>query len=310
MSHSIPWSRSIPCGLASREGRPDLSDLASTLDEVADLALDHVELPAYAYDLVVRGRVLPARLRDLREACRGRAHRFTVHGPLSINFMGPAAHLPSFDAAARAFVEISAAIGAPHLVLHAGMVQASEVRGIEDAYARQRAHLAKLGDIAGDHGVTVCIENVFDWSPYVATPGLARLAREIEAIGHEAIRATFDFSHGLIHATQHGYDFLAEAEALAPWAKHLHLHDSFGLPDLPWVYAVAEADATGMGDLHLPVGWGAVPWEALATRCRFPQGVIAIHELAFRFFGERGEALAGARRFAASLKTAAPAPGA
>jgi sugar phosphate isomerase/epimerase len=299
-------SRPIPCGLASREGKPDLSDLASTLDEIADLALDHVELPAYAYDLVIGGRVLPARLRDLREACRGRTHGFTVHGPLSINFMGPPAHLASFDAAARAFVEISAAIGAPHLVLHAGMVQASELGQIEDAYARQRAHLAKLGDVAGDHGVTVCVENLFDWAPYVATPGLVRLAREIEAIGHEAIRATFDFSHGLIHATQHGYDFLAEAEALAPYSNHLHLHDSFGLPDLPWVYTVAEADATGMGDLHLPVGWGGVPWDALGARCRFPQRVIAIHELAFRFFRDREEALAGARRFAASLRTAEP----
>jgi sugar phosphate isomerase/epimerase len=299
-------SRPVPCGLASREGKPDLSDLAATLDEVADLALDHVELPAYAYDLVIGGRILPARLRDLRQACRGRPHGFTVHGPMSINFMGPAAHLPSFDAAARAFVEIAAAIGAPHLVLHAGMVRAPELGGIEDAYARQRAHLARLGDVARDHGVTVCIENLFEWHPYVATPGLARLAREIAAVGHEAVRATFDFSHGLIHATQTGSDFLGEAEALAPYATHLHLHDSFGLPDLPWVYAAAEANATGRGDLHLPVGWGGVPWEALAERCRFPDGVIAIHELAFRFFRDSVEALDGARRFAASLRTTDP----
>ncbi len=69
---------------------------------------------------------------------------------------------------------------------------------------------------------------------------------------------------------------------------------------------MAEADAIGMGDLHLPVGWGGVPWDALAARCRFPHDAIAIHELAFRFFREREEALAGARRFAASLRTLEP----
>ena len=296
-------SQSIPCGLASREGKPDLSDLAATFDEIDGLGLDYVEVPTYAYDIVIGGRIREDRLRAFVAACRDRRNGFIVHGPLSINFMGPAAHQPSFFAAARAFVEISARIGAPHLVLHAGMVTASELAALDDAYARQREHLSRLGDVARDHGVIVCLENVFDWPPYVATPSLGRLGREIEAIGHPAVRATFDFSHGLIHATQLGYDFLAEAEELAPHARHLHLHDSFGMPDLPWVYAAAEADATGMGDLHLPVGWGVVPWDALAERCRFAEGTIAIHELASRFFLYREEAMAGARQVAARFGT-------
>ena len=100
---------------------------------------------------------------------------------------------------------------------------------------------------------------------------------------------------------QHGYDFLAEAEALAPVSAHLHLHDSFGTPPLPWTYAEAEAHAFGAGDLHLPLGWGAVPFDAIARRCRFPAGLIAIHELNPRFWRDREEALEASRAFVGSL---------
>ena len=294
-------SPALPVGLASREGAADLSTLAHSLDEVADLALGYVELPAYNFDLVLGGRLMAGRVAELEAACRNRPHGFTVHGPLATNFMGPKPHLPRFLEVTKAFVEICARIKAPHLVIHTGMLLPHEVEGFEDAALRQREWLHRAGEFAGAHGVTLCIENLFDFSGHVATFSLARLAREIAAIDHPAVTATFDFSHGLIHATQHGYDFMSQAVQLAPFARHLHLHDSFGAPDLPWVYRDAEANASGMGDLHLPLGWGSVPWDALAEQARFPVGAIAIHELNFRFWRDRHEALAAARAFVARL---------
>ena len=292
----------IPVGLSSRETVPDLSGLAASLDELADLGLGHVELPAYTYDLVLAGRLMAERVTELETACRDRSHGFTVHGPLSTNFMGPEAHLPRFLEVTKAVVEICARIGAPHLVVHAGMLLPHEAGRFEDAAARQREWLTRAGDFALSHGVVLCVENLFDFAGYAATPSIGRLAREIAAIDHPAVRATFDFSHGLIHATQHGYDFMTEALELAPLSAHLHLHDSFGVPDLPWVYASAEANAFGMGDLHLPLGWGGVPWDRLAAEARFPADAIGIHELNFRFWRDRHEALGNARAFAAKLK--------
>jgi sugar phosphate isomerase/epimerase len=293
----------LPVGLASREGMPDLSTLNQSLDDMADLGLGHVELPAYAFDLVLAGRLMADRVTELEAVCRNRPHGFTVHGPLATNFMGPKAHLPRHLEVTKAFVEISARIGAPHLVVHAGMLLPHEAGDFENAAARQREWLHRAGDFAHSHGVVLCIENLFDFSGYVATPSIARLAREIAAIDHPAVAATFDFSHGLIHASQQGYDFLTEALELTPHARHLHLHDSFGVPDLPWIYNNAEANAFGMGDLHLPLGWGAVPWDALAEQARFPAGAIAIHELNFRFWRDRHTALDAARAFTARLMT-------
>src|SRR5262245_7897743 len=62
---SVSASISTSLGLAAREGRPDLADLGATLDELAGHGLGHVELPLYAYDLVIGGRVLKGRLDEL-----------------------------------------------------------------------------------------------------------------------------------------------------------------------------------------------------------------------------------------------------
>jgi sugar phosphate isomerase/epimerase len=291
-----------PIGLASREGRPDLSDFAQTLEDVADLPIDYVEIPAYAYDLVLGGRLIASRMAEFEQACRNRPFGLTVHGPLSINFMAPPAQLPRFLDTTKAFIEICARIGAPHLVVHAGMMQQDERHDAENAAGRQRDYLRRAGDFAAEHEVTLCVENLFDFGPYKATPTIARLAEELALIGHPHVRATFDFSHGFIHATQYGYDFLEEAKALAPFAVHLHIHDSFGQPDLPWVYASAEANAFGFGDLHLPQGWGSVPWSAIAEQCEFPKGAIAIHELNMRFWRDRHEAIENARQFLGKLR--------
>jgi sugar phosphate isomerase/epimerase len=289
-------------GLASREGKPDLSDFAQTLEEMAGLPISHVEIPAYAYDLVLAGKLMGSRIAEFEQSCRDRPFGFTVHGPLAINFMGPPAHLPRFLDTTKAFVEICARIGAPHLVIHAGMMQPNERHEAENAIARQRDYLRRAGDFAAEHKVILCVENLFDFGPYAATPTIAHLAEELALINHRHVRATFDFSHGLIHATQYGYDFLQEAKALAPFAEHLHLHDSFGEPDLPWVYASAEANAFGFGDLHLPQGWGSVPWDAIAAQCEFPKDVIAIHELNKRFWRDRHEAIDYAKGFVGKLR--------
>src|SRR3954452_21572920 len=155
-------------GLASREPAPDLSNLPQTLDELADIGLDMVELPLYAADLVIGGRILQSRLAELEATCRDRPFGFTVHGPLSVNFMGPPTHQQRFLDAAEAFVEICARIGASHLVLHAGMLLPDELAEAQARLDQQRLWLSRAGDIAGGGGVILCVENIFDYGGYIA----------------------------------------------------------------------------------------------------------------------------------------------
>lgn len=288
MQMHTPVSPIRACGYSLREGSPEFDDLGAALDEAEALGVDVVELPAYAWHLIIGGRILDNRLRDLTRRLADRPFGYTVHGPLSINLMDVAERLPRHEAVLAAAIRITGAIGADHLVVHTGLVRAPG-DDIEVAYARQRDALARAGELAADAGVILCVENVFRFDGARETASPAKLAGELDAIGHPAVKATLDVSHAFIRCAENRLDPLAEIAALAPFVEHLHLHDSFGRPSEIWTYDPAEAAAFGEGDLHLPIGWGSIEWQKVIEATPLAPGAIAILELNPRHWREIGD---------------------
>jgi sugar phosphate isomerase/epimerase len=276
-----------------------LAKLGPALDEAALLGVDYVELALYGIDLVANGRVLPERLARVKQLMQGRPFGCTVHGPLSLNLMDGSERAHMQRAVLRAHLEIAAELGAAHLVAHAGRFMPGDSVEAEAGYARQREALIQMAEFAQDHGVTIVVENIFGLSAGRESPLPSRLAAELAAIGHPAIRACLDVSHAYVETDRAGVDFLDECAALAPFAKQLHIHDSFGkLWPLPPNHR-AERLAYGAGDLHLPIGMGSIPWDALLARCAFPADAIFIHELAPPYWVDLGAVVEGTRALAA-----------
>jgi sugar phosphate isomerase/epimerase len=291
-------------GISVRADDPDLRDLPGNLDWAERLGVDSVELPTLAMDLVAGGRILRERVRRLKSTIEGRPFRYSVHGPIGINLMDRTWRLPLHEEVLAASIEIAAELGAEHYVVHSGMTGVVPGPVVEEAFARQREALNRAGDQARSLGVIVCVENVFSNDIKDTTALPSRLAQEIEAIGHPNVKACLDFSHGFIWSTRHSADYLAEAAALAPFAKHLHVHDSFGRPAEIETFSRAEKLAFGQGDLHLPVGWGAIPWDALIERLRFHPGVVFNIELDQRYRSEGAETVKAVRALARRAKVA------
>jgi len=258
-------------------------NLRRNLSQAEELGVDFVEIPIFAMDLIAGGRIIPSQLRRLKEALRPRALGYTAHGPIAVNFMQRELSERHFEVA-RASVEAAAEIGAVHVVFHTGVMRESDPRTIEAAYSNQRDYIARLGDIAAAHGIIIAIENIFPKSEAEVTALPSRLAHEIEAIGHSNVFACLDFSHGAITCASQRADFLAEAEALARVAIHLHVHDSFGDPTQVGTHADAERLAYGLGDLHAPIGWGKLPWLEMMQRFTFRPDVIFNLELPPRYW--------------------------
>ena len=86
-------------------------------------------------------------------------------------------------------------------------------------------------------------------------------------------------SHAFINCGFHGRDLLEELTPLAPFAEHLHLHDSFGRPNDVRTVSRAERIAYGLGDLHLPLGWGSIPWNAIFSELDLPKSPVLMLEL-------------------------------
>jgi sugar phosphate isomerase/epimerase len=298
----MPSQPAVEIGFAVPCRDPDWRDLGREIDAALAAGVGLIELPLYWLDIVAGRRIMRERLADVAAITRGRGARYSLHGHLGINLMEAPHRLALHRDLLAANIEIAAALEAPHLVVHTGLVPAAEADRLEDAYARQREALYAAGEIARAAGVTICVENVLDDTGRRLTALPGRLARELAAIAHPNVRATFDFSHGFIHATTQAADFMAEAPLLSPYSCHLHIHDSFGSPRDFWVYSQTEALAFGIGDLHLPVGWGSVPFEGIASECRFPARIQAIIELDERYRSEMGACIAATRAWAEGLR--------
>ncbi len=128
------------------------------------------------------------------------------------------------------------------------------------------------------------------------------MAETVRAVGHPHLVGLVDFSHAYIESTRLGIDWRAEVRALARVAGHLHVHDSFGRPyTMTEFYHPSEAVALGIGDLHLPLGWGDIPWENVFDEIEVLPGTTLILEIGERFGMERPESLARSRSLVARL---------
>lgn len=299
-------AHAIGPGLSAHKRANDLSDFGAELDMLEALGVGSIELPTYDMDIVIGARIRRPQLDALKRACAGRSVTFTVHGPLNINFMDRPERLARHMEVLKASVEVAAEVGAVNYVIHNGMYPTMSAPLVEDAYARQRDQLSAAGDFARQHGVVLCVENIFsdvDGSWHAGLP--SRLAAELKRIDHPAVAATLDFSHAYIQMATVGGDFLAEVAALAPFSRHLHVHDSFGRVDDIWAFTDGERLAFGNGDLHMPVGWGTLPWSEVMARCTFPRGTVFNIELKTRYWYAAPECLAATRSMMAEARFAA-----
>ena len=290
-----------PClGFSTMLGSNALADLPQHLDLIASIGADVAELSALHDDLIVRHRILPGRLALLKSILKDRPLTYSVHAAIGLNFMVPAAQVAAHEAVAQAYIELSAEIGARHVVLHAGSYPGATTQAERDRLsAQQRAVLWRLGDFAQQHDCLVCVENVFYWDgEHTATP--RELAAELSALNHPHVCATFDFAHAALNLEDVGDFLVAEAAALAPFSKHLHIHDNFGLRNRTRCYVPAEEVAFGEGDLHLPLHWGALPWDRLA-QLAYPEDPLFMIELNPRFWREAEQMVEETRAWARAV---------
>jgi sugar phosphate isomerase/epimerase len=284
--HHIGLAVGVPSGLKQ------LQRLEQTLGHVRDLGYRLVEFNPHPFAVIVDGCVRREGLADLAAVLRNFDLRYTIHGLNRLNL----AYDPRQElcrAIMRSQIEVCRAVGADVLVYHSGLQALDLVRyGVrrtllsEDELAAgardEVAALRTLAPLAADAGVIIGMENgdSHQWEhELIARFGLprtdllkhhARLAiepivRQLEAIDHPNVAMTLDIAHLHIAAHDMGFDYLAAVTTAAPWVKHLHANDNFGRLDQGFDN---EPDrwAYGEADIHLPPGWGSIPYTEVFAR--------------------------------------------
>jgi sugar phosphate isomerase/epimerase len=274
----------------------ELESLEIELQRLAALGVDTVELALTSLDLISGGRIIEERAERLVTITKKFPFRYTVHGLVSSNFMEPVTCAYQLNAA-KALVQICDRIDARILVQHGGCLRADHIFDRAAADRREREALFELAEFAKPYGVRAVLENIFTTEPgqYRQTP--AEIAETVKAVNHPNLVALIDFSHAYIESTYRGLDFREQLRAMAPVAGHLHVHDSFGRPQGFYKpFFPQESVALGIGDLHLPLGWGDIDWDDIFSELQFLPGTVLMMEIGHRYRNEQPDSLSRAKR--------------
>lgn len=279
--------------VGSKDG--EFTSLEQDLRALAEIGADTVELGITSVDLIAGGRIIKERADRLVALTSQFDFRYTVHGLVSSNFMDPVTCHHQLDAA-RALAEICDRVGARVLVQHGGCLRADQIAERAGADLREREALLELAEFCKPYGVRIALENIFTTEPgqYRQTP--AEVAATVKALNHPNLVALIDFSHAYIESTYRGLDFRDQLRAMAPVTGHLHVHDSFGRPQGFYQgYHPQENTAMGIGDLHMPLGWGDIDWDDIFGELEFLPGTVLMMEIGARYRSEQPESLERAR---------------
>jgi sugar phosphate isomerase/epimerase len=274
----------------------ELDSLEAELHRLANLGVDTVELAVTSLDLISGGRIIEERAERLVAITGKFPFRYTVHGLVSSNFMDPVTCGYQLEAA-KALVQICDRIDARILVQHGGCLRADQIFDRASADQRERDALLELAEFAKPYGVRIVLENIFttELGQYRQTP--AEIAETVKAVNHPNLAALIDFSHAYIESTYRGLDFRDQLRAMAPVAGHLHVHDSFGRPQGFYKpFFPQESVALGIGDLHMPLGWGDIDWEDIFSELAFLPGTVLMMEIGNRYRNEQPASLERAKR--------------
>lgn len=272
--------------------------LAEDLGAISDAGADFVEIWPQNLGVVLGGGLDTHRLRTVGELLLEAELAYTVHAPLEVNLMDLGSHglqRGVLDASLRFAGEIGAGV----VVCHAGQrVGARDARhSIGAQLSAERSALRGAGDLAGELGVTIAVENYYPERPVVGgavydySVWPSGLAEQISAVDHPAVGVCLDVGHAALAAGFFGFDLIEECAALAPLVRHVHLHDNLQKTNLTGEPPVSEHTVFGLGDLHLPPGRGTIPLEDLFRRMDFPEEPSCCVELSPEGFSQVPEAL-------------------
>ena len=255
-----------------------------------------MEIPVHGVGAMIGGRLILKRLEEVCRLLEKFPFGYTVHAPNPLNLMDRE-NAVWHKQALKECLNFAAAIGSKVLVYHSGRYIPEETFHIpngrkplnaklkEQMMLQEREALLELAEVAEEMDVVIAMENArpyMDASPYCYAEDLFMLVNQVEIINNPFVGITLDVGHAYLASRYYGFDFLKAVAKAAPFVRHIHLHDNFGLASGSLEKKQAELMAMGRGDLHLPIGLGEIPISEVSALLDNFHGVV-VHEIRPRY---------------------------
>ena len=285
-------------GISIRGGERRDEELAL----IRRVGYDAAEISMDGTGMIFGGQLQPDMLRDaLAEFTRHRLW-YSVHSPSSLDLRDHTNRDVQL-ALARSTLRFTRDVGGHVLVIH--FEQRSPNAEDEAAFVDA---IRRLSDEAGD--VLLGIENI-------EVERVEPVLECVRRVNRPNVAMTLDVGHAYLAAAHFGFDFLEAIRGAVPLVRHVHMNDNFGRYDplrlenftLYRTQTPADTFPLGKGDLHLPVGWGAIPLPSVFGLLRGYGGTV-IHEYRAHLFPSYAEAAhTEARRMVALIGQPEARPG-
>ncbi len=239
----------------------NLKKFSEELRLFEEFGFDYVEISPHGVDGIINGKVNKHKIDAIIKVLNKYNLKYTVHAADIINLKDIFNTKIQYRSL-KATIKFASLIGASIVVYHCGSYLKTE-NGAEFTEYEQRENevesLKKLADYAAEKGVYIAVENV--------SQSARSVIELIKAVNKDNVKMTLDVGHLYFWGKTRGtrYNFLEEIERAMPYTIHIHVHDNFGKPPFMYGYSFEELDTflltLGLGDLHMPVGWGEIPYE-------------------------------------------------
>jgi len=105
---------------------------------------------------------------------------------------------------------------------------------------------------------------------------IEELVDQVKKIDRENVGITFDFGHAFLASKYYHFNFLNSVKLALPYIKHVHIHDCFGKPKVSYEEQDINLIQFGIGDLHMPIGWGVIPYNKIFRLLKNYDGVLCL----------------------------------
>lgn len=198
-----------------------------------------IEVMAFAFPDVLDGDLQKhvSTYQELLAPIRAAGSPITMHGP----FMDLASGSPDrlINAACetryRQAIDIAQSLGAEIVILHANFIPNILTEDYRLGWhKRNTAFWKPIADIAADHGVTLAIENMWEYDPTIIGDLLAELQ-------HPNLRACLDVGHAHLFSK---IPFDHWLDIMTPHLVHCHLNNNDGRIDVHRAFPNGRLDYT------------------------------------------------------------------
>jgi len=205
-----------------------LSASINNVKETVALAAEKglgVEVMAFAFPQTLDGdwRITLAEYKEILKDVPG---DLTLHGPFMDMVSGSPDQRINAVCVARYShaIRIASELEAKQVVFHANFIGSLHNTFYREGWHQRNVQFwGPVADYAGEHGVTILLENMWEFDPTI----IADLLRELN---HPFIKTCLDVGHAHLFSSEQ-YTFEYWLRTMEPWLTELHLNNNNGILD-------------------------------------------------------------------------------